>query len=173
MNPYPSPLRAGDSYSTTRDWPDYPASEGWQLSVTLVSSAGAFTVDATAAGSAHVLAVGAAVTAGWPQATYRLVEYVTRGADRHTLHVQGFVVLPNLAAATAGLDTRGHARKVLDQIEAYLERPSVTNAEVELFGRRLKSIPVTELLVLRDRYRVEARRESGASVVSTLYTRFG
>lgn len=170
MNPFPS-IRAGDTYRTTRSWPQYAASDGWQLGVSLASTAGVFTVEATGEGAAHVLAISAAVTAGWPPATYRLVEYVTRGADRHTLHCQNVQVLPDLAAASAPLDTRSHAQRVLDSVEAFLE--SGVEAELEIAGRRLKNYPLPELLALRDRYRAEVRHNAGGFRVGTLLTRFG
>lgn len=170
MNPFPTTARAGDTFRTVRSWPDYPASAGWVLHVTAVSTAGVINADATADGDDHVLAVSAALTAGWLPATYRLVEYVTRGADRHTLAQHSFTVQPDLAAATVAADTRSHAERVLAHVEAFLE--TGTESEFEIAGRRLRNYPLPELIVLRDRYRAEVRRQSGAPAVGRMLTRF-
>jgi hypothetical protein len=170
MNPFPTTARAGDTFRTVRSWPDYPASAGWVLHVTAVSAAGVINVDGTADGDNHVLAVSADVTAGWLPANYRLVEYVTRGADRHTLAQYGFTVQTDLAAATVAADTRTHAERVLAHVEAFLEEG--TESEFEYAGRRLRNYPLPELLALRDRYRAEVRRQSGAPAVGRMLTRF-
>lgn len=170
MNPFPTTARAGDTFRTVRSWPDYPASAGWVLHASAVSSAGVISIDGSADGDDHVLAVGAGLTAGWLPATYRLVEYVTRGADRHTLAQHSFTVQPDLAAAQAGTDTRTHAERVLAHVEAFLE--TGTGSEFEVAGRRLRNYPLPELLALRDRYRAEVRRQSGGLAVGRLLTRF-
>lgn len=170
MNPFPTTARAGDTFRTVRSWPDYPASAGWVLHITGVSSVGVISATATADGDDHVLAVSAALTAGWLPATYRLVEYVTRGADRHTLAQHSFTVQANLAEATAPADTRTHAERVLAHIEAFLE--TGTDSEIELAGRRIRSYPLPELLAMRDRYRAEVRRQSGAPAIGRMLTRF-
>lgn len=61
-------------------------------------------------------------------------------------------------------DTRSQARRTLEAIEATLEgRSTSATAEYEIAGRKMKFIPVTDLLVLRDRYRVDVAREDAAT----------
>ena len=71
-------------------------------------------------------------------------------------------VQPAFSAST--LDSRSHARKVLANINAYLENANnLTAAKYEIAGRSLQRISIAELLTLRDRYRAEVAREDAAA----------
>lgn len=155
----PADLRAGDTATWRRALGDYPAAAGWQLKYTLVGAGGAYNLTATADGDDYVVAATPATTAGWVAGSYVLTEYVTNGTDRFTLASTTVRVLADLAAATTPSDTRTHARKVLDAIEAWLESKAPTAAKFEIAGRRLENYPLADLLSLRDRYRAEVRRE--------------
>lgn len=155
----PCEFRAGDTATWRRTLADYPASESWQLKYTLVGTAGAYAFTAAADGDDHVVTVAPATTAAWAAGRYVLTEYVTDGTSRFTLASTSVRVLADLAAASEPLDTRSHASKVLDAIEAWLESQAPTAAKFELAGRRLENYPLPELLTLRDRYRAEVRRE--------------
>jgi hypothetical protein len=170
MSPFPTTARAGDTLRIVRTWSDYPASAGWVLHITGVCSAGVISVTGTADSDDHVLAAAASVTADWDAGSYRVVEYVAKDTERHTVAEHSLQVLPDLAEADAGSDTRTHAERVLAHIEAFLERG--TRSQIEIAGRRLSNYPLPELLALRDRYRAEVRQQSGCAVVGRLLTRF-
>lgn len=159
----PAALRAGDTAKWRRELPDYPASAGWQLKVALVGQAGAYNATAAADGDAHAFTIAATTTASWAPGRYVLTEFVVQGAERYTLGTSELQVLPDLAVATTGSDTRTHARKVLDAIEAWLETKAPTAASVEVAGRKLANYPLADLLSLRDRYRAEVRRETAGA----------
>jgi hypothetical protein len=156
----PAELRAGDTAKWRRELPDYPASASWQLKVTLVGQQGAHTVTADAAGDAFVFTLPASTTAGWTAGRYVRTEYVTNGTERYTVDTGEVVLLPDLAAATAAIDTRSHARKVLDAIETWLESRAPTAGAFEHAGIKIQNYPLADLLALRDRYRAEVRRET-------------
>lgn len=160
----PTEIRAGDSARWRRTLADHPASAGWELKYVLVGNAVAHSFAAAAAGDDHAVDLLSAATAAWAPGSYRLQEYVELAGERTTLSVTTLRVLPNLVAATSGLDTRTHARKVLDLIEAWLESKAPTAAAFELNGRKLQNYPIPDLLVLRDRYRAEVRREDAAAL---------
>ena len=101
----------------------------------------------------------AAITAGWAPGTYKVTEYVTSATERQTLSTQPLRILPNLAAASAGADTRTHARKTLDAIEGWLETRAPGYALIWVDGRKLENRSIPDLLVLRDRYRAEVAAE--------------
>lgn len=159
----PSHLRSGDTVQWRRTLPSYPPSEGWELRYTLVSQAAAYTVTATVDGDGYLVGIAAAVTAGWAAGRYALTEYVVRGTERFTIDTTPLQVLPDLASASSGLDTRTHARKVLDAIDAWLESAAPVAGMVEVAGRRIQQYPLPDLLALRDRYRAEVARERGAT----------
>lgn len=172
----PLEIRAGDTVRWRRELADYPASAGWLLSYAFVGATSVHPAQAVADGVAHVVTLSAATTATWAAGTYRVQEYVSKDTERFSLSAVTVRVLPDLMAATAGMDTRTHARKVLDSIEAWLESKAPTAGAIEIAGRKVANYPITDLLALRDRYRAEVRREEaaekGLGTGGRLYTRF-
>lgn len=160
----PAQLGAGDTTRWRRDLPDYPASAGWVLSYTLIGPNAVYNATATADGTAHLVSLAAAVTAGWEPGRYRLVEVATSGTDRFTTANQQVTVSPNLAAASVGSDTRTHARIVLDSLNAWLESKAPTAGEVQIGDRRVRNHSLVELLALRDRYAALVRGEEAGNV---------
>jgi hypothetical protein len=159
----PSRLYAGDSLERQFELPEYPASDGWVLRFVLVSAGAQITFSTVASGAAHALSINSAVSGTWVAGRYRWQTYVERLAQRTTLATGEIEILPDLAAATAGLDTRTHVRRTLDNIEAVIEgRASSAVASYQIAGRELRHIPIPELLELRDRYRRDARAEDAA-----------
>lgn len=175
MNPanvvrLPCEIPAGDSLAFRATLPDYPASQGWSLTYTLAATSGVYSIPTTADGDAHVVAVAAATTAAYAAGRYRVQATVSNGTDRHTVDAFDVRVLPNLVAAVAPVDTRSHARKVLDAIEEYIETGSATAASVQIGIRQVQNIPLPELLAFRDRYRIEVRREESGGRNSRILT---
>ena len=158
----PATLIAGDTLQFKRQLPDYLPSDSWQLKYSLVGTAGAYSFDASADGDGWLITVASDATASWAAGRYTLTEYVTKSSTRTTLASRTVVVSQDLAGASAGLDTRTHARKVLDAIEAWLESRAPTTGEFQVAGRRLQNYPITDLLSLRDKYRAEVAREEAA-----------
>lgn len=152
-------LYAGDTAQWTRSLSDFPASEGWALGYTLVSSTAAHSFAGTTAGDDFAVTVAATDTAEWAAGRYLLTEFVSKAGERFTLQTYQIRIASNSAGAEAGADLRTHARKVLDAIEAWLEAKAPTAASFEIAGRRLSNYPLAELLALRDRYRAEVQRE--------------
>ena len=163
----PLSVTAGDTLVWTKTLADFPASAGWVLRYRLINATAKIDITATANGDDHAISVAAAVSATWAAGDYTWTSYVTKGTDRYTLTFGSILVKPDLAAQAAGFDTRSHAAKTLDAIEAVIEgRASQAHLEYEIAGRRMKFIAVPELLVLRDRYRAEVRAEEDATRVA-------
>ena len=157
----PQEVRAGDTITWLRQIPDRPASDGWQLKYTLVGRGGVQSFVGSAEGADHRVTVPAPTTRNWAPGACTLVEYVEKATDRYTLGEYPLRVLPDLAAATTGADTRTHAQRVLDNINAWLEGKSVTAGEMEIDGRRIRRHSVPDLLALRDRYAAIVANEQG------------
>lgn len=155
---------AGDTAKWLRSLDDYPASQSWVLTYTLVSAAQRYTFTATASGNDHLVNVAAATTTTWAPGTYTWVARASKAGEVFTVGSGTMVVRPSFAAA---VDARSHARKVLEAIEAVLEgRASSEVAQYEIAGRSLRYIEPSELLKLRDRYRAEVAREDAAQRVA-------
>jgi hypothetical protein len=159
----PAQLRAGDLATWTKSLADYPASAGWVLSYALVKSGTRITFSASASGDDHLVAVPAATTASWAAGTYTWAARVTKTTEIYTVATGTFDILPDIAAAVSGLDARSHAVKTLEALETWLESHDPAVAEYEIAGRRMKYIPVGELLKLRDAYRREVSVENTAT----------
>ena len=166
----PDSLRAGDTASWSRQLPDYPASAGWVLSYVLVKAGAQINITATASGSDHAVEVATGSTAAWAAGSYAYQERVSLSGKTYTVGTGNITILPSFAAATSGLDARSHAEKTLAALEAWIEARDIGVAEYEIAGRKLKTIPITDLLALRQKYKNEVRRESGKS--SRIYMRF-
>lgn len=162
----PESARAGDTWKWRReDLSDYPAPT-WTLKYRFKNAAGGFEVVATADGSSFAVTVPHTTTDDFAAGDYEYVAWVEGGGERYTVKAGAFKVLPNLtaAAATDALDTRSHARKALDAIEAVIEGRATKDQEAyTINGRSVQRTPLAELITFRDRYRAEVRREEQAA----------
>ncbi len=165
----PATLRAGDTADWLLSLPDYPAGDGWSVEYALINAAGKITIASAAEGDAHRIHVAPATTADWAAGTYAWQRRVSNGTDATTDRTGSIEILPDFAAMVA-IDARTHAQKTLAAIEAWIESHDPGVAEYEIAGRRMKYIPVAELLKLRDQYRREVRGQSGKS--GRVYLRF-
>jgi hypothetical protein len=161
----PVPLRfiAGDSFAVAVALPNHPESEGWAAS--LIFSRAGYRLDLTgiATGDEWGFSISPAGTASLAAGRYVWALVVTHAADekRATLDAGQMDVLPDPARATT--DPRTHARKVLDAIEAFLESNDYAASRTRVGDRELQTIPLPELLTLRDKYRAEVRSEDVAA----------
>lgn len=162
-NTEPSSIVAGDTAKWTRTLADYPADDGWSLGYEAVNAGTRLAFQATADGADHAIVLSATTTATYAPGAYDWRARVTKGAEVFTV---GTGRLQVLAAFDAAIDARSHARRTLEAIEATIEgRASSSTGEYEVAGRKLKYIPIADLLVLRDRYRREVASEDAAAGV--------
>ncbi len=163
----PAFVVAGDSITWKKSLADYPAGAGWVLNYRLINAAGKIDIIGTASGDDHLISVTAAASAAWAAGDYTWTAYVTKTVERYTLASGAITVKPNLAAQAEGYDTRSHAVKTLDAIEAVIEgRATQSHLSYSIAGRQMQFIPITELLVFRDKYRIEVRSEENAARVA-------
>lgn len=161
----PASIAAGDTLRFDRSLPSYLASAGWQLSYTLINAAGKITFAASAAGDLHAVTVAASTTAAWQAGDYAWRARVSKAGEVYTVGEGRITIRP--AFAGNNHDARSHARRTLEAIEAMIEgRASSAAMEYEIAGRRLRYIPIPELLQLRDKYRAEVLREDAAAATA-------
>lgn len=165
----PASVTAGDLVTWTRSLQDFPASDGWVLTYALTKTSVRITITGTASGSDHLVSVAKATTANWSAGTYTAQGYVTKSATSERYQVfNGIIqVATNLAAQSSGYDGRSHAKKCLDAIEAVLEsRASKTIQSWSGLEQSFSLIPTSELMTMRDKYRVEYQSEIAAERVA-------
>lgn len=157
----PETLVAGDTWTWRRDDLVAYAADGWSLTYRLLSSVGKIQIAATIDADGYLVNVPAADTAGYDPDDYAWQAHVAKDGDRHLIGSGVVQVSPNFDAMEAH-DTRTHAKRCLDNIEAVLERRSSKDQDsYTIEGRRLDRTPIADLLKLRDRYRIEVQRETG------------
>lgn len=153
----PTTLHAGDSVSWERFEPGYPASAGWSLRYVFTGPE-RHQVEAIS-GAPYRVELSAGTTATWAPGLYRWVALaVSSGDGRVTLGQGRLEVSPNLEAADP-LDARTHAERMLDLVEAALEKRIPKDQQsYEIDGQRLDRIPIERLNALRLQYRREIQR---------------
>jgi hypothetical protein len=159
----PTSIRSGDTTSWSKSFADtYPPSSGWALVYTLVLQSDAskrLQVTSTDSNNIFLATISAAQSAALTPGTYSLFGHVSKASERYQVFVGTVEVLPNIAAVLTG-DIRSSVKRTLDAIEAVIERRATSDQQsMTINGRSLSRIPVTELIVLRDRYRTDYNAE--------------
>lgn len=171
----PAQLVAGDRWAWKRtdlgvDYP--PASYSLRYSARLEGATGAeIEIVATEVGADYIVEVPIAATGTYAPGRYRWQAYILRTSDgeRVTVGTGIFEVVANRETSSA--DPRSHARKVLEAIEAVIEKRATIDqmnftVTTGSGSRSLGRIPIPDLLVLRDRYRQEAANEDDIAKVA-------
>jgi len=160
-NHEPSQITAGDRLQWRRTFADYPAST-WTLKYYLRASQGNIDITATADGDDFVIDVASADTVGYKAGVYRWQAQVDDGAGALAVIATNQIKIVENFANLDRFDSRTHAQKVLEAIEAALEKRAT--AEQQSFtveGRAIELLSIEELVKARDRFRREVSRESG------------
>lgn len=97
----PSRLIAGDSYTITLTYADYPASAGWALALA-VAGIDVQSWTSTASGDAHVLTLPAAETAALTAGTYQMRLRASLSGTVETIATGALVVEADIGAAAPG-----------------------------------------------------------------------
>lgn len=133
---------AGDTLDFQVTVPDYPSSAGWTLKYRLTArfASPAQTVIAITASAntdgTYQIQQSPAQTALWAAGAYTWSRWVEKTGARQTLNERGQLeIRPDPSASAQGLDTRTHARKVLEAVEACIEnRASTTQREMVAYA---------------------------------------
>ena len=167
----PLSLIAGDTvkfYAASVDKTNFPLGGGWTVNADLIGQSTVLNdVAATETDGEYLVTFTAVQTATLAAGNYTLVMSVTDGTDRYTTYSQSATIEANLAAAASATDTRSHARKVLDAIEAVLENRATKDQEsYTIKDRSLTRMSVEDLMMFRDRYKAEVAREDRAERIA-------
>lgn len=157
---------AGDTLDFQVAVPEYPNTDGWTLKYRLTPRFTTPTqapIELTAVNNTdgtYQVQESPANTADWEPGFYSWARWVEKVGAVQTLTERGQLeVRPDPRNSTQGLDTRTHARKMLDQIEAALEAFRVGVKSYTIGSRSMTKQDTPELFELRDRYRAEVAAE--------------
>lgn len=161
-NLFPRTITAGLTLDAPVTLSAYPP-PSWQLTAVLRGPK-AITLSARHEGKAHRFHAVASETSLWSAGNYLLSLRAARTDGTVVeLYSDTVTIRPDIELLGDGHDARGHVQRVLDAIEAVLEkRATLDQEEYRINNRELRRTPIGELLKLRDRYRAElARMEAG------------
>lgn len=154
----PKNITAGLTLDIRLKYKNYSAAE-WQGKLIL---RGPMTIDipATAEGDTYVFHADAETTEKWKPGEYWFAVRGTSGADVVEMQNGETSVEPDIANVPDGYDGRTYAERVLDAIEAVIEkRASMDQQSYRINDRELSRTPIADLLKLRDQFRNEVNRE--------------
>lgn len=155
----PAEIIAGDftAWDKTSLETDYP-SASYTLKYSARLESGTNELEITA--NSHIVELSSAITLAYTVGLYHWQAYIIRNSDsaRITLGTGVFEVVADNDTSTQ--DQRSHAKKVIDAIEAVIEKRATKDQEnYSINGRSLQRTPITDLLTLRDRYKSELAKE--------------
>jgi hypothetical protein len=148
-------ITAGDTLDFNTSVPDYPAGSGWTLKYRLAPRSAGTAIDLTAAanGDDYTVTATATTTLNWATGYYTWTAFVEKGAERYTVDRGQLQIRASSTTLAAGTDTRTHARKVLDAIEALIESKGAADVmEYTIGNRSIKKMGMADLLVWHSRY---------------------
>lgn len=155
----------GDTLDFSTEVPQYTPADGWTLKYRLIPRVTGTAITLTSAPSdgVHRVQVGPSTTANWTAGHYSWVSWVEKTGARYTVGEGQVTLKPDPAAVNSPLDNRSHARKVLEAINAVIEkRATIDQQEFTIGDKSLKRMTVTELIKFRQVYANEVAAEDAA-----------
>lgn len=167
----PSAVFAGDSVLFSIGFDDYSAADGWNITFDFRGkdkSAISFTSTQDSANSAnHFVSLTPAITAAWIAGDYRGVGRAINGAQKFTVWQGALTVNAELNTQTDNFDTRSHARKCLDAIEAVMEGKATRDVlNTTIAGQSISRLTPDQLIAFRSYYRAEVAAEDAEEALA-------
>jgi len=161
----PDSFFAGDSLTWKISDGDYKASDGWTLEYILLNSTSKITITTSASGDDHLVEVAKATTANYTAGTYDWRAYFYDADERYEYKVGTMVVKADWTTAST-LDTRSHAKTMLDALEATLQgKATQDQEEIKIGDREIKRMSHKQLIEARNFYKEEYQREQDAEAI--------
>jgi len=167
-------LIAGDTLDFVDEVPEYPATDGWTLKYRLIPrftdpvQAPVDIVATTYLTTQYRIQETAPVTATWAPGDYTWARWVEQssGQLRQSVGQGQLEVLTDPAQATQGYDSRSHARKMVDRIEAALEALNYGVKSYTVAGRMWLKEDTSELMDLLTMYRAQVEGEKARAAIA-------
>lgn len=154
----PETIIKGDTVKWERSFSDYRADDGWQLSYTMGGAASislSFGTEISASNDGFVVNIPAATTGGFTVGNYWFRAAVSKDGEVYTVDEGTLRVVETSNTWSEML----HVKTTLDAISAVIENRATKDQEsYSVAGRTLSRTPISELLVLRSKYRSEYMR---------------
>ncbi|WP_299084133.1 hypothetical protein [uncultured Ruegeria sp.] len=155
---FPTSITAGLSLQCEVICDKYPA-PGWELTAILRGPA-SIDLTAAASGTGHVFTVPTTVTGTWEPGLYAVSIRASFGDNVHEIEAGQTTIAADLVSIDVAHDPRGHAQRTLTAIEAVIEgRANKDQQSYTINGRTLVRTAISDLLMLREKYRAEVAKE--------------
>lgn len=153
----PKKYIAGTTVEAVFQLPDYPASDGWVVTV-VARGPGPYNIVGLANGDDHAVLMPTDMPAG----DYWYQVFAEKDALKFMPLEGRFTVQPSLSDQGADYDGRSKAKQALDAINAVLEKKATTDQKkYKINNRELERMSVGELQKLRSFFVMKVRRENG------------
>lgn len=167
----PSAVYAGDSILFSIGVDNYSAADGWAITFDFrgkEKTAISFTSTQDSANSAnHFVSLTPTTTAAWIPGDYRGVGRATNGTQKFTVWTGALTVNAELNTQTDNFDTRSHARKCLDAIEAVMEGKATRDVlNTTIAGQSISRLTPDQLITFRSYYRAEVAAEEAEEAIA-------
>jgi hypothetical protein len=163
-----STLVQGETLNYRATVADYPAGDGWVLTLYLNPRAGgtARSVVGTADGDEHLLQATAATTANWAAGSYGWEIWASYDVERYRIDAGQLDVAASLISAAAGADTRTQAESALDAAKTALAAWTPTTRRYRINGREMEFNSAAEIIAVITHWESEVRRERAAAAIA-------
>lgn len=164
----PKSFLQGETLEWSREFADFPASEGWTLKYFFRGQGKGFDAVAAPDGDSFVVTVATATTAAMSVADYSW-QAIAEKDGKKFLADSGFAEVKKGFAASAvdpdaSLDVRSENEKTLAAVRAMIAgKATLDQMEYTIGNRQLKRIPITDLILLEQRYEQKVRQERDAA----------
>ncbi len=151
----PSEITTGLSALWTIEAPGYPAGDGWVIEFAMLNASSQIIVNSVNEDGVHTMRLSGTDTSMYVAGNYFYQQVAKKGSDAYLIETGSIEVKPYFATA-ALQDTRPHVKRVLDAIEAVIEKKASTDQKrYVIAGRELERYAFAELLDLRAKYKAE------------------
>mgnify|MGYP003411600625 FL=1 len=160
----PSEIIAGFQYSWEESLTDYPADDGWTLKYKGLNASGKIEITADADGSGYSITLTPTITAAYTAGTYTFYKYVEHSdGTKYQISTYTVDVLANPITANT-LDTRTHARKMFEALEALeLGRATKPQKSFQIAGRAIEYLSPEEIIKWKNHYKIIMNAEEGVN----------
>lgn len=147
LDDIPQEITAGESVSWKKSLSDYPASESWELTYSLVNSSGRIQIVSTAEDDDHLIEVAFSTTAAYTAGEYHYQAHISDGSERYLVDEGEVTILPDFAEQSSGYDNRPWYDIAIDALELSIRgRASKTQLMQTVSGIQIQHMSLNDQL---------------------------
>jgi hypothetical protein len=156
LDDIPEKIHAGDSIAWKKSLSDFPADDSWILSYYFTKSDLQITFNASADGSDHLVDLDNTETTSWQAGEYSYQALAIKGTETKTIDEGIIEILPNLAAASSGLEARPHIFIMREALRAMVQgKATKDQLSLSINNRSISTYSPSEVRQWLDNYEMQ------------------